>query len=54
MEQQAKDRIVEITEAKNKKGIKRTKDSSRDLLDNIKRTDIYITGILDSGGGGHI
>ena len=43
------DKIVEITsEEQNKvKRMKRTKDSPRDLWDNIERTNIQIIGILE-------
>ena len=40
------DRMVEITEAEeNKEKLKRNEDSLRDLWDNIKCTNIRITGV---------
>ena len=42
------DRMVEITEAEeNKEKLKRNEDSLRDLWDNIKCTNIRITGVPD-------
>ena len=43
------DKMVEITsEEQNKvKGVKRTEDSLRDLLDNIKHTNIRIIGVTE-------
>ena len=40
------DRVVEITdtEQKKEKRVKRNEDSLRDLWDNIKHTNIHITG----------
>ena len=42
-----KDKMVKITfkEQNKVKGMKRTEDSLRDLWDNIKRTNIRITGV---------
>ena len=45
------DKMVEITAAEQniEKRMKRYEDSLRDLWDNIKRTNIHIIGVPDSG-----
>ena len=40
--------VVEITEAEAKKKKKRNEDNSRDLWDNIKRTNIHIIGVPEA------
>ena len=39
------DRLVEITDAEQKKRMKRNEDSLRDLWDNIKCTNIHVIGV---------
>lgn len=40
-------RIVEITQAEQKKRIKRNKDSLRDLWNNVTYTNIHIIGVVE-------
>ena len=47
------DRMVETTamEQNKEKGMKRNEDSLRDLLDNIKHTNIHIIGVTEGEEG---
>ena len=42
---EVEDRMVEINEGKKEKRIKRNKDNLRDLQDNVKHSNIRITGV---------
>ena len=45
MNHELEDRAVEITDAEQKKRMKRNEDSLRDLWDNIKCTNIHVIGV---------